>query len=315
MAIAVTTPQAAPRRRALSAIKTGVQQTPLRVLIYGAEKVGKSTFAAGAPKPIFLGSDSGTERLDVARMQPESWAEALGFVQDIASEKHDYQTLVVDPVGWLEPLAFEHITGPGGNIDRWDGGYGKGYTAALSLWREFLAGLEKAWKRGMHVVIVGHAQVKSFQNPEGLPYDRYELVLHAKAAGLLRQWVDVVGYANLEISAKKRDGETKAKAIFTGARLLHTAPCAAYDAGSRISLPEEMPLGWDSLATAVKGESERAAELVTLINEQSARLGDEGVTKRAAEFVATHNSNANKLSELSNYLESQIKKKETITNV
>jgi hypothetical protein len=49
----------------------------VRALIYGAEKVGKSTWSAGAPKPIFLGAESGTERLDVDRLQPSSWEEAL----------------------------------------------------------------------------------------------------------------------------------------------------------------------------------------------------------------------------------------------
>ena len=292
----------APRRKALASIKTGVLDTPLRVLIYGAEKVGKSTFAAGAPSPVFLGAENGTERLDVARMQPENWAEAVSFVHDIATEKHDFKTIVVDPLGWLEPMCWAAVTNGAGSIEDFGGGYGKGYLAALSHWREFLAALEKCWKRGMHVVLVGHAQVKPFQNPEGLPYDRYELVLNAKAAGLFRQWVDIVAFTRLEISTKKEKGDNRAKAIFTGMRLVHTSPCAAYDAGSRWKIPEELPLGWDQLFEAVRAEGDRPAELLKRVHEQAEELADEKVTAFVANFIKQHGSNADRLAELSNRL-------------
>ena len=310
------TTQAAPtRRRAFDAIKQGVLSTPLRVLIYGAEKVGKSTFAAGAPSPIFVGSDSGTERLDVDRMQPASWEEAIGFVNDIASEKHSYETIVVDPLGWFEPMVNAAVTGsPTGNIDKWEGGYGKGANAACMHWRELIAGLERCWRgRNMHVVCVGHATVKAFQNPEGAPYDRYELVLAKQAAGLFRQWVDVVGYANLETSVKKVEGEAKARAVVTGYRALHLAPSAAYDAGSRLNLPAELPLGWDALWAAVKAESGRAAELLVTIAAQVTEIGDDrAVTAFVDEFVKRKKSNPNKLSELSNRLAAKLQtKKET----
>lgn len=304
--------QTAPtRRRAFDAIKQGVLSTPLRILVYGAEKVGKSTFAAGAPAPIFLGSDSGTERLDVDRVQPATWEEAIGFVNDIATEKHAYETIVVDPLGWFEPMVCTAVTGsPTGHIDKWEGGYGRGANACCMHWRELIAGLERCWRgKGMHVICVGHAAIKAFQNPEGAAYDRYELVLQKQAAGLFRQWVDVVGYANLETSVRKEPGDARARAVVTGYRALHLAPSAAYDAGSRLHLPAELPLGWDALWHAIKTESGSAAGLLATIAAQLVELDDPKIADIANVFTARHKRNPNKLAELSNRLTVKLEEK------
>ena len=296
----------------LVSIKRGVFDTPLRILIYGPEKVGKSTFAAGAPNPIFIGAEGGTERLDVDRLQPENWEQTLGFVRDIADGTHEYiaddtsdrKTIVVDPLGWFEPMVNTVVTGsPTGNIDKWEGGFGKGANAACMHWRALIAGLERCWRvRGMHVICVGHAVVKTFANPEGPAYDRYELVLQKTAAGLFRQWADVVAYANREVSVKKAEGDAKARAVETGYRSLHLTPSAAYDAGSRLNLPPELPLGWDAFWGSVSAESGRAAEILAKIGEMSAKLTDPAITKYVTDFTARNKNNTNKLAELANRL-------------
>jgi hypothetical protein len=291
------------RRKALASVRKGVLDTPARVLVYGSEKVGKSTFAAGAPKPIFLGAENGTERLDVERLQPSSWAEAVDWVGDLATEAHDYKTLVVDPVNWLEPMCWAAVVGESGaTIESFDGGYGKGYVAALGLWRVFLLGLEKCWRRGMNIVIVAHSQVKSFQNPEGPAFDRYELAMNAKAAGLLKQWADAVLFARLETFTKLDPVTKKAKGYSSGARVLHTHPCAAYDAGTRWKLPDEIPLSWGDFWEAVQAESERATHLLAQIANLTSEIDDAEVTKFTAKFTETNKTNADRLAELANRL-------------
>lgn len=297
------------RRRALASVKKGVLDTPARVLIYGSEKVGKSTFAAGAPRPIFLGAENGTERLDVERLQPHSWSEALGWLDDLATEKHDYKTLVVDPINWLEPLCWLDVTGGNGTIEEYQQGYGRGYNAAVGLWRIFLAGLEKCWGAGMNIVIVAHSQVKKFQNPEGPSFDRYELAMNEKAAGLLKQWVDAVLFARLETFAKIDKESKKAKGYSTGARLVHTQPCAAFDAGSRWKLPEEIPLSWDDFWGAVEADSAKASELIEQITKLTADIGDEQVTKFSAVYAGKNKTNTDKLAELVNRLSVKLDEK------
>ena len=310
MANAITREQLPPRRKALTAVRKGVLETPARVLIYGSEKVGKSTFAAGAPKPVFIGAESGTERLDVDRMEPTTWTEAVDWVNDLSTDAHEYKTLVIDPANWLEPLCWQHVVGNSGDtIESFDGGYGKGYIAALTHWRTMLFGLEKCWRKGMNIIITAHSQVKSFANPEGPSFDRYELAMNAKAAGLLKQWVDAVLFARLETFAQIDKKTKRAIGQSTGARMLHTSPCAAYDAGSRWKMPEEIPLSWDDFMAAVQAESGRAKELVASVEAMLSELGDAEVSKFAGTWIAKHRDNADRLAELANRVNIKLEEK------
>jgi hypothetical protein len=308
MANAIQLPQ---RRKALATVRKGVLEAPVRVLIYGTEKVGKSTFAAGSPSPVFIGADLGTARLDVARLEPSSWDEAVGWVEDLAVDAHDYKTIVVDPANWLEPLCWAKVVSTSGDgaktIEEVGGGYKKGYTAALEHWRTLLFALEKCWRRGMHIVITAHCQVKNFANPEGPAYDRFELAMNPQAAGVLKQWVDAVLFARLETYAKVEKG--KARGFSTGARYLHTQPCAAYDAGARWKLPEELPLSWDDFYGAVQAEKGRAEELTKQIVAMSTELGDAEITKLSAAFIEKNKNNADRLAELVNRLGIKIEEK------
>jgi hypothetical protein len=243
-------------------ITKGKLQRPPRVLVYGAEKIGKSTFASGAPKPVWLGKDSGTEELDVSRMpQPETWEDVLASVEWFRSS--EFETLVVDPINWLEPLCHASVVGNSGkSIADWGGGYGRGHAAALIKWREFVAALERAWNAGKAIVLLAHSAVKKFDNPEGASYNRYSLDMSDAPAGLLKQWVDAVLFAQRESTAKTLDGKTIG--VGTGARMLYTTWSPAYDAGNRWGLPEEIPLEWASIVRSTADVASIEADLASL---------------------------------------------------
>ena len=80
-------------RMTLAAVKKGRIKQPLRVIVYGQEGVGKSTFAACAPSPIFLCAESGTNHLDIARFPaPEQWSDVFDAVDLLTRQEHDYKT-------------------------------------------------------------------------------------------------------------------------------------------------------------------------------------------------------------------------------
>lgn len=248
---------APPRRMTLSAVTTGKVARPLRVLLYGTEGIGKSTFAASAPSPIFLGAEDGSALLDVARFpQPESWADVMDAVRTLVTEEHSYQTLVIDSVDWTEPLCWAAVCAAGKKPDIEAFPYGKGYTAALERWRSLIVALDTLRaRRNMSVILVGHAHVKGFKNPEGPDFERYQLALHEKASGALRQWADELIFARAEVFVSK-EGQ-RAKGI-SGERIAHTAGCAAFDAKSRHGLPERLPFSWADFAAAIE-EARNAA--------------------------------------------------------
>ena len=174
----------AEKRMSLSKVRSGKLPSTARVLIYGTEGVGKSTFGADAPNPIFLCVEGGTNNLDVDRLpQPQRWSEVQEAVDELIKEGHDYKTFVIDTIDALDGLIFRHVIASasiGSNgarpstIDEVGGGFGKGHNAALDCLSAFLRKLEILQsQRQLHVVLIGHAAVKTIKNPEGDDYDMY----------------------------------------------------------------------------------------------------------------------------------------------
>lgn len=292
-----------PKRMSLNKVTTGRIEVPHRILLYGTEGIGKTTFVANAPKPIFLSAEEGTSQLDVARLpQPQTWEDVLEAVHNLATEQHDYQTLGIDTLDAIEPLVWSFICERDGKKSIEDYGYGKGYTAAIDEWRVLLAGLERlrATKR-MHIVMLAHAWIRPFKNPLGDDYDRYELKLHAKSAGLLKEWCDEVLFANYETYAHKDEKTKRVRGVSTGARLLFTERTAAYDAKNRHSLPESVALSWSEFAEAARrGAAAAPAAVRAEIERKAKEIGGDKEPKILAALAAITGDDAQALALLNN---------------
>lgn len=299
-------PASLPKRRtfSLADVKKGKQDAPLRILGYGLEKVGKSSFAACAPSPIFIGPDNGTRHLDIERLPtPETWEELFELLA-LVETNAAWKTLVIDPVNWLEDLVWARVVdGPNSpvtnatrdKIEQHGGGYMKGYEAAVSYWRILTKELEsRHCAKGRHVILMAHAKKENFKDPIGATYDRYEIKMHHKASGLLREWADDVLFFRHEVLAKIEKGKTLA--IATDERIIHTQWSKAWDAGNRSSLPEELPMSWDAYWAAVQdGKTKRVTELKSEIDSLLAELANEELSTKVRAAVASANDNTEKL--------------------
>jgi len=250
----------APSRMTIAGISRGRLAKPRRVLAYGPEGVGKSTFGAGAPDAIFIAPEDGTAQIDVARFpEPSNWTDVLAAIALLTTGDHAFKTLVIDTLDWLEPLINAHVCLSNGWKDIEAPGYGKGPAAALDVWRAFLRDLDiLRAKRGVEIVLLAHSQTRTFRNPVSDDYDRYELKMPPKAAGLVKEWVDAVLFANYETFAAKKDG--RVRGVSTGARFLWTTHCAAFDAKNRFGLPEQIPLAWDDFDALSKAHAPEEIE-------------------------------------------------------
>lgn len=305
---------APPSRMSLGAVQRGRVAKPHRIVLYGPEGIGKSTFGAGAPAPIFLPVEDGTGHLDVARFpKAETWREAREAVRTLVTEKHEYQTLVLDTLDALEPLLWRHMIErdkfaderqktPLRDIESY--GFGKGYAKALEDWRALLKDLEAVTAKGMHVVLLAHSQVKSFKNPAGDDYDRYELKIHAKAAGLFKEWCDSLLFANYETFAKKDQATKRVRGVDTGARLIFTERRAAYDAKHRGNLPESLPLSWQDFVAESAREIDPKVFAAEILR-KAAELGEE-VAKLVAATVEKAAGNVQQLIQINNRVNTRI---------
>lgn len=311
-----TAPPAPLARMSVQNVTRGKLQEPHRVVVYGPEGIGKSSFGAGAPGAVFLPVEDGTGHLDVARFpKPESWKEAREAVRGLITDKHDYKTFVLDTLDALEPLLWRHMIErdvwvPGTKNEKKlkdieDYGYGKGFQKALEDWRALLKDLELLQtKRNMDVVLIAHAHVKPFKNPAGDDFDRYELKMNAKAAGLIKEWCRSLLFANYETFANK-DKETKrVRGIDTGARLLFTERRAAYDAKHRGNLPDQFPLSWGDFAAEAAKEID-PVKFAEAIMKRAAEL-PEDKQKLVAESIAKAAGNTTSLTSISNRVNARL---------
>jgi len=237
----------------LSSIRRNTALAAPRVLVYGVEGIGKSTFAAGASSPVFIQTEDGLGSLAVDHFPIATKAgDVLDAIGSLFEQDHEFKTVVIDSLDWLETFIWRDIES---KYDAKDLAYGKGAMIAAERWREILDGLNALRNsKGMSVVLIAHTEIKRFDSPEVEPYDRYQPKLQARSSALVREWCDAVLFANYRTIVKKDDvgfNKTNNRGISTGERLLFTAERPAYMAKNRYNLPESIPLSWGAFETAI----------------------------------------------------------------
>ena len=243
-------------------ITGGVVSAPLKVVLYGVEGIGKSSFAARFPQPVFIDTEGGTGRLDVRRLPaPDSWQMLLDEAAETADGQVPCQTLVLDTADWAEKLCMAGVCARFKVKGIEDIGYGKGYTYVKEDFARLLDVLEKVIASGRHVVVVAHAAVAKFEQPDAVgSYDRWVMKTSKQVAPLLREWCDMLLFANYKTVVEKSGTGPSAKNKASGARrVLYTTHNACWDGKNRFGLPDEVPFDYESIRAIVDGSTLPAA--------------------------------------------------------
>ena len=232
---------------------------PPRITVYGTAGVGKTTFGSSAPNPVFVLTEDGLGQLQATSFPlARTFGEVLEALDALLVEQHDFETVVVDSLDWLEPLIWAEVAAQNGVQSIEHIGYGKGYIFATDLWRAYLDRLNRLRdERNMVVIQLGHSVIKRFDSPEHEPYDRYEIKLHARAAALVQEHSDCVLFANYRISTTKADVGFQKKvnrAVGTGERVLYSQERPAFLAKNRYNLPHDLPMDWSVLQGHLAGQ-------------------------------------------------------------
>ena len=243
-----------------SVIRTGGRFSPQRILIYGVQGLGKTTFGCTFADPILLRTEDGAGALDVP-----SFPEVATDYQQICDAinalhgEHPFRTLVLDSLDWMEPIIWAKTCAELGVDSIEEPGYGKGYVAADNYWRHILGGFDSLrFKRGMNIVAIAHSEVKTHQPPDGEPYDRYQIKVHKRSFGLCQEWADMVLFCNYDrhLVGDTKKGE-KLRAEGNGDRIIYTEERPYYLAKNRWGLPASIHIGQDKHWTAFHNELEK----------------------------------------------------------
>lgn len=242
---------------------------PKRILIYGSEGIGKTGFAVcesfdvktmafGPVKSdvVVIRTEDGLGDLPVTAFPlAATYQDVLDSLVALAQEDHEFKTLVIDSLDWLEPLIWKHVC----ELNKWNTieapGYGRGYAVTDGCWRTFFDCVN--WlrdKKGMTPIFICHQQVIQVNDPELPEYQAHDIKLHKRAAAIAKEYVDIIGHARHKVfvtNENMKDANSKKKLSTTG-RILVLSGKPGTIAKNRYSLPEEMPLSWDKFRAALQ---------------------------------------------------------------
>lgn len=264
-------------------ITKGMVMKAQKVVVYGPEGIGKSTFAAQFPAPLFIDTEGSTNLMDVARLpRPTSWTMLLAMIQEVKVTPGCCKTLVVDTIDWAEQLCTTHVCAAYQKKSVEEFGYGKGYVYVQEEIGRFLNLLQDVIDAGINVVLTAHAQIRKFEQPnESGSYDRYELKLGQKTSSrtsaLVKEWADMVLFAKykefvVSVGEKKK--------VQGGARVMYTTHHPNWDAKNRHSLPEELPFEYAQIAYCIPNDAGHGDQVSAVAARKPESQGQEQKEKK-----------------------------------
>ena len=260
---------------------SGPIRKAVKVIVYGTEGIGKSTFAAQFPDPVFIDTEGSTASMNVKRTStPANFSEIISQVQYIARHPGEAKTLVIDTIDWAERMAVKSICDAKKLTGLEDMSYGKGYVYVYEDMGRLLNACTECIDNGVNVVIVAHAAIRKFEQPDELgSYDRYELkcqnAAKANVCALIKEWADMVLFVNYRTITVKAADSKKTKATGGTERVMYAQHRAAFDAKNRFGLPEELPFSFDSIASIFDSAPSPTAAPVETVKEERANTQPE----------------------------------------
>lgn len=226
---------------------------PIIITLFGEGGMGKTTLAAMFPRPVFIRTEDGTASLtgnDEVSLFPiaRSSQDVLDQIEALATQDHDFKTLVVDSITQLATLIEAEIVEAdpkAKSINQAGGGYGAGYNTAADrhrMVREWAGAL--AYDKGMNVVFIGHADTETLDLPDMDAFGRYTVRLHKKSLPHYTDNVDAVCMIRLK-SFVRGDGDKK-RAVSTGEREIICYPQASSVTKNRFDITQPLPFSFET---------------------------------------------------------------------
>lgn len=253
-------------------INRGTLPTAKKVVVYGPEGIGKTTFASQFPDPVFIDTEGSTNDYDVARFPaPSSWQMLMDEVREVKNNPGICRTLIIDTADWAERLCEKHVC-QHGQVQSIEGfGYGKGYTYLREEFGRLLNELTDVVGAGINVVLTAHAQMRKFEQPDEMgAYDRWEMKLSKQVAPIVKEWANMILFCNYKTFVVKENKSAAKGKAQGGQRVMYTTHHPCWDAKNRYGLPEILPLDYEGIRGVIEsGPADQQEKDIQVISQGS----------------------------------------------
>jgi len=270
----------------------GEEKLPIKLGIYGAEGIGKTSLANELPDPLFIDTENGSARINCRRIKTSSWENLIAIVKSVIDNPTICKTLVIDTLDKAESFCIDYLCQKfrKANIEDW--GYGRGYTILQDEVNRLFELLNKVIAVGIHVTVIAHGKPRKFELPEeSSAFDRWELKLTRQVGPLFKEWCDILLFCNYKTYVVTTDNNTK-KAQ-GGKRVMYTTHHACWDAKNRFNLPDELELSYKPIAHLFADEVEvqdktqevKTEEKPTNLMKLRSMIAESGITENSLKVV------------------------------
>ena len=249
-----------------------------RIVLNATEGYGKTSCGAYAENPVIVmaAGETGYETLLsvgrvplVPRAIAGEWDQMLDLLAGLAAEPKDRKCLVLDALGGFERLCHADVCAKQFDNNWGEHGFAsfqKGYDLSVTEWIKLLALLDRINGQGLAILLLSHAKIATFKNPEGADFDRYVADCHAKTWSVTHKWADAVLFGNFftrveggEVGAKPKKGKGTGRQTL---RVLYAERRDAFDAKNRYGMPADIDVPddpsqiWSTITSAMKGAAD-----------------------------------------------------------
>lgn len=171
------------------------------ILLYGREKIGKTSFAAEFPETLFLMFEPGGKDLEIYSRNILDWKDFLGYIVLLEKNPERFKTIVVDTADecykmcehyMLKKLAIQHAS---------DEEWGKGWSLIRD---EFSRAIIRLLKLGRGVIFTSHSMEREIKARDGRKYDRVVPTMTKGAREILEPIVDIWAYMEYDDTGNRQ---------------------------------------------------------------------------------------------------------------
>lgn len=178
----------------------------------------------------------------------------MNLMRQLRHADHQYKTLVIDTLDWLEPKIWEATCRRLKIPTMETMGYGKAYMEADKEWDAFKTYCNYIHaERQMNIVLLAHTTQNRVYDKDFNEMTRWDIKLQKRAAARFIEWAELIGFLTYDTYLTRTNGKESSK--HDGKRVLMVHEIGSYVAKNRFGYDGEpiSPINYDTMKGALHG--------------------------------------------------------------